>query len=286
MKIIFMSGGAGNVFYQSNYMISKYGKNWAYSDLMYRPFLKKLLGHTQNTPPINSVFFRLGDLLGSVCFLILILDLAIFKLLQFTLLTHLDSTLYKAQPKLFCLIHYGYYQENFCTKKPYKFLPYTKVFECDPLMSRSLRAQVHETYVAIHVRGGDYIVASEDSSKRIATNMPLLDEAWYVRAVQASLVSVDCRNFFFVTDDVKSCNKIAAKVSESFANISVKVNSIGIWEDLSLLSQAEAIIIYNSTFAAMALSKSKDNILCITTPYMERKHIANIGAIKLKVFKI
>ena len=207
MRMIFITGGMGNVVYQVNQMIALHEKNWSYSELLYSQYFMKTLGHTQKAPKLKRQYLRLKNYVSLVYFLILLFDRIILKIFGFTLVTRFDSTLIKATPLLGSLIYYGYFQENFESEESYIFCGYKDIFNVPPVkVIKDL--PFSERYVVVQVRGGDYIEAAKKSSKSIATNMPPLDIDWYALAIKELERSLIGLPICFVTDDIDTCTEV------------------------------------------------------------------------------
>lgn len=284
MRMIFITGGMGNVVYQVNQMMALHAKNWSFSELLYSPFFMKTLGHTQTAPNLKQEYSRLNNYVSLLFFFILLLDRIIFKIFGFTIVTRFDSTLIKATPLIRPLIYYGYFQENFECEESYTFCGYKDVFNV-PSVKDMKAPHISERYVVVHVRGGDYIEAAKESSKSIATNMPPLDINWYALAIQEVERSLISLPIYFVTDDIDACSKVMRRMKVHFQHLNFVLSSKSVWEDLELMNNAEGLIIFNSTFGALALTESKKHPLCITTKYMENKNILKLGIFNLKVLK-
>ena len=285
MTMIFITGGIGNVVYQVNQMTAMHAENWSFSELLYSPFLMKTLGHTQTVPSLKLPYSRLNNYISLLYFSMLLLDRIIFKIFGFTLVTRFDSTLIKSRPLISPLIYYGYFQENFECVESYYFCGYKDVFNVPPAIYVKA-PDISERYVVVQVRGGDYIKAAKHSSKSIATNMPLLDINWYALAItelERSLVGLP---IYFVTDDITACSEVMNCLKVRFPHLNLVLRSSGVWEDLELMSNAQGLIIFNSTFGALALTESEKRPLCITTKYMENKNILKFGVVNLKVLNL
>lgn len=280
--MIFITGGMGNVVYQVNQMIALHEKNWSYSELLYSQYFMKTLGHTQKAPKLKRQYLRLKNYVSLVYFLILLFDRIILKIFGFTLVTRFDSTLIKATPLLGPLIYYGYFQENFESEESYIFCGYKDIFNVPPVkVIKDL--PLSERYVVVQVRGGDYIEAAKESSKSIATNMPPLDIDWYALAIKELERSLIGLPIYFVTDDIDTCTEVMKRLKVHFPNLNFELSSSSVWDDLELMSNAEGLIIFNSTFGILALTESKKHPLCITTKYMENKNILKLGIFNLEV---
>lgn len=261
--ILFIMGGAGNVYYQYNYVNKKHGKKILVSDIFYQRIFKKLLGHTANFPKHKKTFQNANFFIVFFYLIFFIFDLILVKIFKKSFFTYFDSTNIKNKPLLRSLIYFGYFQSN-------EFLPFNSTINADIFLKSRENKIVNCTEVCVHIRGGDYLAAYEKDILR--TNMPLPSVSWYTKALNILLKDNNLANSVnLVTDDIVFSENILKELQSNFDHISFNLISKSFNSDLNTLLNADYMIIHNSTFALMAAESSIYLKKAVISDYMKSK---------------
>lgn len=263
--ILFTMGGAGNVFYQYNYVSKVHGDNFLISNILYTKIFKTLLSHTAGFPNHQQPSRNANIFMLIVYIPLFLLDLMLVKLFKISFVTNFDSTNIKVRPKLKALVYFGYFQSN-------SFSPFSPIISADIfLVSKETKAS---SKVCIHIRGGDYLVAYGDNN--LNTNMPLPSATWYKDALNLLFEDNQVpRIIDIVTDDLKFANEIYLQLQPNFTDCIFNIVSESFESDLKTLLSTEYLIIHNSTFALMAAESNPFIKKTVISDYMKSKCLSN-----------
>ena len=261
--LLFIMGGAGNNFYQLNFLHKKYGEDFFISEIFYNQKLQSILGHTIKKPLLNLPKKKCNSFIFSIYLFIFLNDLILMKTLRKSLFTLFDTTNFKIESIFKPKIFFGYFQSS-------RFEPFHCHFNSKIFLDKSFVPKKDK--LVMHLRGGDYLDAY--NSKSIKTNMPLPSIDWYTKAIEAALErDYSINEIKIITDDKDFAESFCKELFDSF-DLDYFIVSESFDSDLSTLMSARKIIIYNSTFALMAAESNKSLDLAIISHYMENKSIS------------
>jgi len=265
--ILFTMGGAGNVYYQYNFVNKICGENIFVSNIMYSKIFKILLGHTANYPKHERQFEEAGCLMLSAYTLIFIFDLFLVKIFSKSLFTFFDTTNYKLKPINKPLIYFGYFQSK-------EFSPFEPKISANIFLQMGDNKKKSTKEICIHIRGGDYLVAHNKNSYE-NTNMPIPSFEWYKKSLDLLTQEPNAiKNINIVTDDLSFSEDIYNQLQRHFSYYNINCESKSFNSDLNSLLNAEFLIIYNSTFALMAAESNTFLKKAIISNYLASKSLS------------
>lgn len=261
--LLFIMGGAGNIFYQLNFLHKRYEEDFFISEIFYNQKLQSILGHTMKKPFLNLEKKKCNFFIFPIYLFIFLNDLILMKIIRKSLFTVFDTTNLKMEPVFKPKIFFGYFQSS-------KFKPFFCHFNSEIFLDKSFISKKDK--LVLHIRGGDYLDAY--NAKNIKTNMPLPSIDWYTKAIKAVLERDHSINEVkIITDDKKFAENFCKELFDSI-NLDYSVVSDSFDSDLSTLMSAKKIIIYNSTFALMAAESNKLLDLAVISQYLKNKSIS------------
>lgn len=260
-KVIFLLGGAGNVFFQLLHM-SKKDCEFEVSPFFISKTVRKLLGHTEHRL-IHSQIFSYGRGVSArylktlFALVILLLDLCLARVFKKSLFTTFDLRQIKLQPSLFDFISIGYFQAG---------------VKATDIRSSDLLKIGGEALcdLCVHVRGGDFV--------RYNTT---LTGKYYDDALN----SIDFNGFtknMVVTNDVNYAMELVGKIAPL---LQLDYTSNDEVSDFLLLNSSSVVVCSNSTFAFVAaLTSTHIRKLILPSELAEKFDINFVSEIEVLIF--
>ena len=234
-KVCFLIGGLGNVFFQLSR--TKYpDKGVFYSDLLLTGIFRRILGHTDH-PNVSTELFGVKKSHFFFYFLILCIDIIMFKLSRRTLFSTLDCNFGKCSPSISELIYLGYFQdkESYCDHS---------LVEIGNILSARTFVPVVDVSdaIVIHYRKGDFVALGID-----------LPDSYYIEMINKFRQKKSLHNVCIVTNDENSAVSLVREIRENIGNINdIRCITGDVVQDFLLLRSAKYLIGSSSTFSITA----------------------------------
>lgn len=244
-KIVFLIGGTGNQLFQ----ISKYGEDAQYNSIFLEKIICKIFKFTYHEQFLRVS--KLSFLVKFLSFFLLILDLAFFKLLKFSLFTKISINLGKSVPiiKEFLILDYA------VGENPPKDVSHIKKminkldgFDC-----------------LIHIRGGDLL-----TNKVALKKYGRLDRNYYINAMNhIYCLDPNLKCCTVTTDDIGYARSILSKIPVKF-----KLNYINIpvGETISRSISSKYFISSNSTLSYWMVILREEKYSIVPHPFWKTKN--------------
>lgn len=226
MRMVFLLGGAGNVYFQLLEM-EKNGFNFAYSDILINKVVRKVLRHTDHAPIYEELFTmpQRRNFLGVLLLPLVVIDYILSKLFGLSFFTTFDLRSIKNRSPIFSLIWIGYFQDAVKLSDMKKYNILKPIAVNDGLLN------------VMHIRGGDFIHYEG-----------ALGVDYYEQAIKYADFSGN--DITIVTDDIAFSKEMVGQLSLDRFNVSIiSEDSIS---DFQKIASATRIVSSNSTFALVA----------------------------------
>lgn len=233
-KIVFLLGGAGNVFFQL-LRLKQTNSQFVTSDFFIHPKVSRILGHT-NHPNVYANIFKSNKARFAILYsAILFIDLLLAKMFKKTLFSVIDLRGFQGFPVFNDHIYLGYFQKGIDLSQIRTAKDIVLDFEVLPsnLKFRNV----------VHIRGGDFIkygnhLSSDYYKKAISKLFDKLED------------SAD-HSLLIVTNDIEFASGVMVMI-ENKDNYSYEFISSDEVTDFQIIHSANNLICSNSTFAMTA----------------------------------
>ena len=232
MKVLYLLGGAGNVYFQLLKM-KKDDHDFLFTDVLISAFVRRLLGHTNHVSVYEDLYSmtRKDNFIGLLILPLVIIDYLLCRYIRLSLFTTFDLRSVKNKRPFLKVAWVGYFQDSVHISdiKKYEILR-------PSILTESIQN-------VIHIRGGDFIKYEG-----------ALGVGYYRKAIEQ--VGFVGEEVVVITDDVKFSEDLLKKLPLDKYNVSI-VSGDSI-TDLQRLATAKRIVSSNSTFALVASISSPD----------------------------
>lgn len=227
-NIVFLIGGAGNVFFQLLKASNMKKDSIVVSEFFISSKIRKVLKHTDHPNIYAKLFNVKKTFLFSPYLLLLCFDLFLAKVSGRTLFSNIDLRSVRGKPILINKITFGYFQKN---------VSFQDIIDLNELVVKGFN--VPSEYLkrrVIHIRGGDFIKYGSSLS---------ID--YYKRAID-NINHCSSEVFLVVTNDVIYAEEVMSNIKDVKYDV-ISNNEIA---DYTILNSSITLICSNSTFALTA----------------------------------